>query len=265
MNAYNKLKTHLELNMYRRGLYKGDAPLVKRSKRNLRVVTRSDSIAVVAYRTDIITAYPDGTFTLRANGWDSSPTTREAFGAAFRIMGFFGGLYTSRKHGVSQTWMQLGDNSYVFADGMEFDAEGHLTSAAPAVKAKRIDRDESREFMNAVKASGFKDTFKLLFATAPAPEHRVLLPLPMRELLTNVEHAQHWMACVQKHAYQLGWVNGGAGTIMVRKIISGPYKRDPETGVWRRKNTPQTAAQCWTAIMNECKQDMYNVVPLENI
>jgi hypothetical protein len=64
MNAYQLLKLRLDRNVYKRGQFKGDAPLEKRKKSYVRIVEGEnhsrECMYVRMYRTDLLTAFRNG-------------------------------------------------------------------------------------------------------------------------------------------------------------------------------------------------------------
>lgn len=90
MKTYTDIVARHEEHMYKRGRYMGDAPAdpARRSKNHFRIIKKWDGVYAVRFHsTDILTYYPDGTVIIDAGGWESSPTTRDAF-AEFGV--FFG-------------------------------------------------------------------------------------------------------------------------------------------------------------------------------
>lgn len=264
MNSYENLKAHLVKHVYMRGEFKGDAPLGKRSKNWMRVMERNGDMVVRMRNSDLITVRPDNTFTLRANGWWGSPTTRDAFKLGFGVMGLRAYVYSKKTRGLNTSYVNLRGINYEVYEGMEFDAEGVLVSAPKTPRARRINRNASKEFQKALKDSGFKDMFKVLFATAPAPERgrRYLRASELRAILTDPDSADKWTQVMQDYAYEQVYSYQTYGYGYVRKTVN---KVDPDANNrWRSyKSVPQTAEECWREIMAECKKDMYDVVEVQ--
>lgn len=256
MNAYEKLQAHHAVSKYARGCNKGHAPLGKRTRTSELVVRLPDRMVVRLYGTDIISATPDGCCTLSAGPWHTSPSTRNAMELGLHVAGLRGRLESRRPHGVTQTWLRTPHGAWPFADGMKIDSEGRLLGGAAVIKAKRIDRVASLGLIAGVKQSGFKDMFKLLFATVPAPENAVQLPpSSLADVLTNADYAELWPSVVQKYAFARRYNptihNWGFARVRHKKW-------DPERGTFGEYGEVlQTPEQCWARIMAACKKRMY--------
>lgn len=144
MNAYTRLKFHVDRYKYTKGQFTGDAPLDKnrRSRTHERVQVISPTRAcVIFHNTRILMADSvRGTVTLDSGGWVESPTTREALRAAIRVATEYNvwvSTYTS--NGYKQTTITTPHGSYVFYDGMEFDDNMRLTSPAKPFLTYRAD------------------------------------------------------------------------------------------------------------------------------
>jgi hypothetical protein len=234
MNTYTKLQMHLERHMYKRGQYKGDAPADRRhrGKSHFRVVKHHDRMVVRLHSANIITAYPDGRVVIDTNGWQDYSTTRLRLNEAMGFVGF-GQLCMRKIMGLSQPVFRVGNNSYRYYDGMEFDDSARLLSAPKPFEMRRIDKDESKEFITEVKASGFQDMFPLLYAsTTPgtAAVHR------MQDMITDADHAHRWPDIISAYKFE-----------RVYNYKAGKYEL-LEKG---------DAKSCWNAIMKECKKNMY--------
>ena len=242
MNAYEKLEKHLNDYMYQRGDFKGAAPAdsSNRRKTNFRVTkdTYSEPMAVRFHNTDIIKAYPNGDIVLNCNGWETAPTTRAAMNFALRW--FFPypiRMYGQKFKGLNPTCLAIGYNKRVmYYDGIRFNHEGQVLSELKPFEAQRINKEESSEFAKRVKASGFKDVFKILHATAdPEIRKNNSLPWPKRvkDVVTDENMAHHWPYVVACHTFG--------------------------TGYWAAdKAAPERA---WASLMANCKQSMYEIVP----
>lgn len=242
MTTYAKLKLHLERHEYKRGQFKGDAPLdaKRRARNHTRVFDHGLRRGVIMYNTQILTAYEDR-FVLDSGGWHDSPTTRDAMNRALCFTPLAGSYLHSRVvGGISQTALTLrGWNAVLYYDGMEFDADGKLTTPFKPFMQRRINREESKEFMQEVKDSGFKAMFPLLYATSPEPDRYVPMPAPLREAITRDYMAHTWGDIVQ----------------------SIKYKREYDYNKGRAVWVPRGDAKyCWSMLMSACKKEMYETV-----
>ncbi len=241
MTTYSKFNAALLTNAYKRGAYKGDAPAdrSRRSRNHVRIVKGHDCIFIRMYSTNIITAYPDGRIYLDLRGYSDSITTRQNLNDAFAAyVPFRPYIHTRSVFSLSQTCLTVGNRTYRYVDGMEFNAFGELLTAPARFEAVRLDKAESTAFQRELKESGFKDMFPVLYATATPPDTR----LPqftargsrLRDRLTMECHANEWPEVVAAAKYFMRWSNGSYGA--------------HEYG---------DAKSCWASIMSSCKTDMY--------
>jgi hypothetical protein len=238
MNTYSKLLMHLERHVYKRGQYKGDAPADRhsRGKSHFRVVKHHDRMVVRLYAVNILAAYPDGRVVINTNTWHNYSTTRLRLNEALGFVGF-GQIYMRKVMGLSQPVFRVSNNAYRYYDGMEFSEDGTLLSAPKPFEMRRIDKAESDAFMAEVKASGFKDMFPLLYATATPPEERTYINAGrLRETLTDADRAVNWPDIISVYKYN--------------------YVYNYKAG--RREHIEKgTAKTCWSEIMKDIKKDMY--------
>lgn len=242
MNSYDKIKEHLRIHAYTKGQYKGDAPVDRRSKSSFRVADRGDHVAVVFHHSDIFKVYPDGKLIVHCNGWVNSMTTKTQLGiAARKFIPHRLSIYNKVVMGISQTTC----NGYAYYDGITFDALGNLLSERQTFQARRINKAESKEFIDGIKTSGFKDMFPLLYATAPLDEVKWSAGHRNDPDLTDPEHADEWAAVVQKAKVEQGglW-----------DAVAG------HTWIWEEIDNAKGA---WSRIMREYKRAMYDTIATE--
>jgi hypothetical protein len=246
MNTYDKLKYHLDTHQYTRGQYKGDAPAdkSKRGRSHHRVVERSQFMAIRFHNTDIVRAYPDGRVMIDCNGWVTKSTTAMALRDAALFMPFHYSVFNRSIMSLSQTVLRTQNGTMVkYYDGITMDGEGKVITPLRPFEARRLDKAESKEFMDAVEASGFKNMFKLLYATVQPPEGTIgVYPRRLSDSFTNPEHAADWPHLIAKYKYEQRWVGFGG----IRK--------------WVEVGSAQT---CWSRIMSDYKRSMYNTVSTE--
>ena len=252
MNTYQQLAASLEKNQYKRGQFKGDAPAdpSRRGRSHIRIVKGAHTqdynsvMSVRMYATDILKAFPDGTIEINLRGWESSSTTRANLND---VLGTYRRgqrrLYLSTAHvfGISQPSIYTNDKAYLYYGGMQFDAEGKLMTPPMAFEARRLDRDEAKEFTDDLKESSFKDMFPLLYATCTADEYRMFTPTPreLRAILTDKDCADDWSELIAAFKYVSGW-----GHDRRRFYGRSTYERGD-------------AKSCWAAIMKRAKEDMH--------
>jgi len=198
MNAYTKLKLHLERHMYKRGKFKGEAPAdsSRRGKNHFRVIKGNDNtMRVRMHNADLITAYEDGRLRLDTCGWYNSVTTRACMNDALHWFAGMGALYSVRHFGYSQPGISMNQKTYAYYDGIEFSAEGVPLTPLKTFTAKRADREETAEFRADVKQSGFKDVFPVLYNTCETWDNslnRTWLAHPVKRIVTSEHHSGEW-------------------------------------------------------------------------
>jgi hypothetical protein len=244
------MQLHLARHMYKRGKHKGTAPLdgSRRGRNHERVrETAVGNMAVRFHNTDVITVQPDDSFVLNCDNWFRSPTTRicmnDAFGAFFHDAGLRVSVYNGVKFSKSQPIVCVNGQEYRYYDGITFSASGELLSTPKPFEAKRIDRDETKELHDGVKASGFKDVFKLLHVAASSDDEMwqpngARAARQLRDILTNPDLSHNWPGVVRRYAFTY-------------------------TFEWRTRQDSYvkfTAQQTWTAIMKAAKEDLYETV-----
>lgn len=251
MTVYTSMQLHLARHMYKRGANKGEAPLdgSRRGRNHERVrETAAGNMAVRFHNTDVITVQPDDSFVVSCDGWFRSPTTRICLNDAFRkfffpIPGLHVSVYNGVKFSKSQPIVCVNGQEYRYYDGITFNAKGELLSTHKPFEAKRIARDETKELHDGLKASGFKDVFKLLHAAATSDDvgwqnagGRIAPQL--RYILTNSDLSHNWPGIIRRYAFTHGF-NWSSRSYEYAKL---------------------PANQAWTAIMKAAKEDLYETV-----
>jgi hypothetical protein len=198
-------------------------------------------VAVVFHSSDIFRVYPDGKLTVHCNGWVNSMTTKTQLGVAARMfLPYRLSIYNKVIMGISQTTC----NGYAYYDGITFDGEGNLLTKPRTFQAKRINKAESKEFMDGIKTSGFKDMFPLLYATAPLEEVKWSAGHMNSPDLTDPEHADNWVNVVQKAKAGRMW--------------TGTYPNN--VFAWVEIDNAKGA---WSRIMKDYKRLMFRTIPTE--
>jgi len=246
MTMYTKLMMHLERHMYKKGKNKGDAPADKdkRGRDYHRVVKNNDgTMAVRMFGTDILTAYEDGTVRIHTDGWWDRQLTVLRLNESF---GFFDGvsigMRTQRVFSYTQPVLSVNGKKFSYYDGITLNAQGEILTPLRAFEQKRIDKAESAEFADDLKASGFKDTFPLLYAMT-TPEHigennYELFGVDWNEVLTDSDRADKWQMIIARTKFENYY-----------SYAKGRFVTEEKT----------TAKSCWAAIMQYCKKNMYVV------
>jgi len=248
MNMYTKLKLHLERHMYKRGKNKGDAPANKhrRGMSHYRVVKgNDDTMRVRMWGTDIITAYPDGNVLIDTNGYHTHNTTiirlNEAFSFVPDLM--YVNLRKQSVYSYSQPVLRVNDKLYSYYDGIMLNDQGEIVTPLQAFEQKRTDKVATKELADDLKASGFKDAFKILYATTTVEDRGEndysLFGVDWQDVLSDNEQADKWKLIIARTKYERD------------------YWSARTTGIpWVEKSD---AKACWASIMAECKKNMYVV------
>jgi hypothetical protein len=244
MNAFTRLTDHLAAHEYKRGAHKGEAPAdsSRRGKTNFRVVRRGVNMAVVFHRTDILTVRPDGHLILDCRGWADSVTTKQAMRHALaslcKIQAY---TYSKPVYSKSQLCLSTPSKDVLYYDGIELDETGEVVSELHPFKRRRRNRDETAEFDAAIKDSGFKDMFKILYAACEAEDvggywHRHHL----QETVTSPDAAADWKRLIASFTWETEarWTSTGSTRTCIKRDRSA----------------------VWTAITTEAKKNMYEVV-----
>lgn len=228
---YAQLKRHVERHAYKRGKYKGDAPAdaTKRWKDHFRVQAFTNYMAVLFHNTHIICAYPDGTIILDAGGWDSSPTTRDAFGV-FSIW-----LRSERRGSHSQTALapcrHYKGPVTPYYDGMTLGPDGSLLTKPRPFVARVSDREARKEFRNDPDVQAFRAALPVLHASISAIPYREQRELAYSRSVRRLD--------------EVTFANGEMWPVLVAKYI---------------RDTPQDT---WAAIYYECTKDMTQMVEVK--
>lgn len=210
MTPYQNLKLRWERDQYKRGQFKGDAPLEKREATHKRILTPSESrVQVLMHRTIIMTAYADGRFVLNTDGWHDSPTTRETVGSALHAAGLRGYLTSERIGNYSQTAIVIGGvGKWRFEDGMEFSHNGELLSPAPKWQKYVADREARKAKVAELKP--LLDMLPILHSAQYLNGHTPGRLVDISQF--NPDDPELWPGIVRN--YSLVWDNDGRGYVV---------------------------------------------------
>lgn len=203
MTPYTKLKFHLERHAYKKGRFKGDAPADqdRRGKNHFRVAKQGDTMCVRLYNTNLIEVTPDDNVRISMGGWWTSTTKQNINEAMWHFLGW-GGVHSRKVFSYNQTCIRVHGKDYKFYDGMEFDAAGKLLSPPSFFERKRTDREQTAEFRADVEASGFKEVWPVLFATAESTRGQPWYGVTLSKLISREEHANQWADLAAWMKYQ---------------------------------------------------------------
>lgn len=185
---------------YRKGAFEGDAPFMDRRKSHARVLAHSlgDPIRFRFHRTDIVTLYPDGSWQVFLDGYESRPTTRYALWRVSEIIGLPQPhiISTERKFGVSHRTL-LGVPIWS-REPIHYAADGTRLTLPDPWKAKRVNRAEVAEWRSRIKASGYMDTLPMLHMgcvdySGPSRLHRWYNPRDALDIMSDPTRVEEWV------------------------------------------------------------------------
>jgi len=245
MTPYEILSARHAKNLYKRGMYKGDAPMEKRAKNHFRIVW-SENMAVTMYSTNILTAYRNGEFTIDLGGWSESSTTKSNINYALGVINQRMSIGTKVIMGVRQTVVRTKGGYYLYYDGIRFNQAGELVTKPRPFEARRINKDDTKELMDAVKKSGFKAMYPVLYATAQAEDYEGT-PITSRwhDHIQDADYAHYWPETVLWWKFDKRWY----------LPTTGGHKH----GVVEISN----AKTCWARMMAQVKSNMYDTIRTE--
>jgi len=249
MNMYTKLMMHIERHMYKKGQYKGSAPANKdrRGMSHFRVVKSSSdgTVRIRMYNTDIITARQDGSVLIDTNGYHTHNTTIIRLNEA--LYWFFDGvrvhMHKQSVFSYSQPVLTVDGKRFAYYDGINLSETGEFLTPMQPFEQKRTDKVATKEFADDIKASGFKDAFKVLYAMTTEEDRGEndysLFGVDWQDVLSDNEQADLWKLIIARTKYERNY-----------------WRKSPNESLWQEKSD---AKGCWATIMQYCKKNMYVV------
>lgn len=243
--AFGNIRLHISRHQYIRGKHKGEAPADqhKRKRNHERVRIVEATAYARRYFTDVLAFHEDGSLTLDAGGWMHSSTTKAFVNDTLRRFAprspVYGYVSSARKFGISTTCVFTAKGWTSHYDGITLNPDGTLKGDPIPFLAKRVDTDETRAFMQALKANGFKDVFPLLHASVEM-DGPMLRVGRLDEALTE-SSPEDWPQLIAPFKFTQDWV------------------RD-ETGAYKRQYVARSAKETWTLMMREAKARMVKIV-----
>ncbi|CAB4123496.1 hypothetical protein UFOVP48_8 [uncultured Caudovirales phage] len=245
MTPYEILSARHAKNSYKRGDYKGDAPMDKRAKNHFRSI-EGENMVVRMYSTDILTAYRNGEFTIDLGGYSTSSTTKSNINHVLGVINQRMRIGTKVIMGVRQTVVRAGASIYLYYDGIRFNQAGELVTKPRPFEARRIDKDATKLLMDAVKESGFKAMYPVLYATAQAEDYEgATITARWRDHIQDADYAHYWPGLVLWWKFDKSWHLPTTGAHKYGVVEIG------------------TAKTCWAHMMAKAKQDMYDTIRTE--
>lgn len=244
-----------ERHAYRRGQFKGDAPMGARYKSHYRIIKHSDHIAVRFHNTDIVQAYPDGRIRIHCSGWVDSPTTKQHLNEVLQSMPRTRiSVWSTKLNSVSQQILYVnGTSRYCYYDGIEFDGDGNPLTPLRPFSARRINKDEVAELNGEIAESGFKDAFRVLWSQAVMDDayakgagvlHR-WRHMRNRTEVVMAHNTDQWLPLIAWFAHDTEW------------------QRDPITNSMRQVQVKHSHSKTWSKVMQWIKAGMFQIVDTE--
>jgi hypothetical protein len=254
MNPFNRIADHHDWNIYKRGAFKGDAPVAQRGKTHFRSIKNSDgTYAVRFHKTDILTIHPIGIAVINCDGYIGRPTTAAAVNEAL------GEFVSTRAHvqgratvmGYVQPILNIdtahqAGTKYRYYDGMVIsvnDNTGHVNVHSPLkpLLRRRINKAKVAAFTAALNESGFKDAFKIMHAVSEPISPYVYMNRdnpPLADQLADNKYSAYWAQVISEHAHDMYY----------------NYQQGKDA------TTKRDAAATWANIMSAAKKPMHEVV-----
>lgn len=209
-NPHSKLTMHLERHQYKKGVYQGHAPAdpARRGKDHYRVVRANNGDMIVRFhQCDMLRVKPDGTITLRCDGWADAPTTRAAFSEAIhRFTPYRLYLRTVQLNGYANIvlagYTDGKPTQLAWAEGSTISPDGLLDNHGAHVYRWVADTQARRAWVNQPEVKAFRSAFPLLWGAVPPTRDpsswaamRDALPRPW---YTAAETPELWHYLVQR-------------------------------------------------------------------
>jgi hypothetical protein len=236
------LTQHLHRHAYRRGIFKGAAPLNQRWARHKRVHHNpiTDTMDVIIYNTDVVSAHRDGSITLRTNGWNSQ-TTKDGINRVLYTLRSRLYIYSLRHRGVSQWVLSTEHGTYAFYDGMVLSPELKPCHPKP-FKYRAINAFKSTAFTKDPTTKEFFQTLPLLHAALPDTRQAHLnwyayeqRGSALRKLIAD---PAQWADLVEAQAYYAQWP--GAPKHPDHKDVARLLKQYAKEDLYEVHDTPYT-------------------------
>jgi hypothetical protein len=126
-----------------------------------------------------------------------------------------------------------------YYDGITFDGDGKLLSEKRFLLGRRVNKEKSQAFQSAMKESGFKALFPILWAEAEHSEKKFYGPIQLRDILSSASDAHLWASIVAGFKWEWGWERVFKGGSHVKNWVDSPKEK------------------VWAKMMAHCRSDMY--------
>jgi len=265
---YENLMKHVEQHAYTKGRFKGDAPADKnRRSRTWHRVTADTGrgyAAVVFHYTEIIRAYPEGVLMFDFGGHHLSPTTREAFNQA--SLQFTPGntlrtyVGTQRKFNVSRVCLHVDKGWTPFYDNMRMnESDRSLITPPKPFRAKRINKDRSKELTAALKRSGFKDLFPIMYSAADDWVLDIGMYRAIGERYGHRHNSSPLHSLLIDDAHDEAQMDLWRRVIVANKFYT-THEYNWDTKVYGPKTNTRSAKETWSRIVSTVRSHFQEVV-----
>lgn len=256
MKLIDTLRDHIAKHQYKRGAYKGDAPMDKtrRGRSHERVIDNGDHVSVRFHYTDIIKVYEDK-IVFNTDGYHSSPTTRTAISDFMRA--FMWGKHPTyhivsdrRVNGPCMMRNLHGPRTtFAYYDHMAFD----IVSGEPVTPLRRFtktvsDREARKAWRDDPQVKTWRSLLPVLVSGIPAQ-------LEANTLKVAYAHDREWGERMLSDNPDL------AIPVINRAYTeerNATRSYDYIAGTWTTK--PVTAAMVWTRINRTATAHMTKVI-----
>lgn len=227
MTPHFKLQTILAKDKYKRGEFKGDAPMENRCKSHFRALALNNGdMAVRFYQTNIITVDKDtNNLTIHCNGYaEDSPTTREALNHSLReLLPMRATIGSVRFKGITHHVISANNGVFRYYDGCVLSPEGDFISEPRKFHGKRVDKAATAQLKIDVQESGFKDMFRILWGSCTEDMTTGRVMGTDHANIINPAHADKWAGLIAWYAYDFVLVRGAS-----------QYVKQPPSLTWSR-------------------------------
>lgn len=232
----DRIEKHISVHQWKRGMYKGDAPLDIRRRDNWTRVTKDGRI-VFGNKVYMEVDKERDTVTLRFDPHGLRyPSIKKHIQFAFNMLGLRVYAGTARKWGVTYPVLSTGSRAPVrYYDGMELNAHGEPITPLLEFERTVADRERRAQFKQAIIDSGFMPMFPILYASTDRPQKWPMFTSPgkLAEILSNPDRAEEWPSIICRVKFNFGYA---------RNPVTGAYERDYVYPIEHVKKTLLNAA-----------------------
>lgn len=218
----DRIEKHISVHQWKRGAYKGDAPIDIRRRENWSRVTKDGRI-VFGNKVLMEVDKAQDTVTLRLSpGSLQYPSYKKHLAYAFNMLGMRVYAGTARKWGTTHSVLSTGSHALVrYYDAMQLDARGEPITPLLEFERMVADRERRAQFKKAIVDSGFMPMFPILYASAESPQK--WFPFTSSEelvkVLSNSDRAEEWPSVICRVKYSVGYVMNPVTRVYERNFV----------------------------------------------